>query len=87
MTAFVLDLGSQPAEDILSLSLADANVQPIAERLDILDIPIVVCPVTEQTDRRTAQFQDAPIQAHPQIGRRVLGNDLSIPHETNPVTA
>jgi hypothetical protein len=86
MTAFALDLRCQPAEDILRLILPDANVQPVPERLDIFYIPILARYMTEKTDRRAAQFKDAPIQPRPQVGRCILCDDFSIFHEPHAVT-
>jgi hypothetical protein len=43
-----LYLGPQAAEDFLSLVLPDADMQPIAKGLDILDILILMRDMTEE---------------------------------------
>ncbi len=63
MTACVSYLGPQPAEDILSPVLPDADVQSIAEGLNVFDILIPARNVTEEIQRRAAQFKYAVIEA------------------------
>ena len=62
MAALASYPGLEPAENILSLILANADVQSIAERLDVFYILILVRHMSEKTDGRAAQLEDSSIQ-------------------------
>ena len=61
------DLRLQPAEDILSLVLTDADMQSVTESLNIFDIPVLVRNTTKKIERRAAQFKNATIELRPQV--------------------
>jgi hypothetical protein len=87
VTACASNLGLEPAQNILSRILPDADVQSISKRLNILHILILMRHVTKHIDRRAAQFKDASVEAGAQVGRRIFGNNPSILHETHTMTA
>ena len=87
MTALASYLGLEPAQNILSLILPDADVQSISESLNIFDIDIFMCNMTKHIDRCAAQRKDAVVQPRPQVGGSVFRNDLSIFHKPYTMTA
>jgi hypothetical protein len=87
VSACASNLGLQPAQNILSLILPDADVQSISERLNVFHVHILVCHMTKNIYRRAAQFKDSSVEARPQIRRRILRDDFSILHESHSMTA
>jgi len=87
LTALASYTRLEPVDDILSLVLPDADVQSIAESLDVFHIFIFVRDMPEKTNGRTAQLKDATREPRPQIGWRIFSNELSIFHEPNAMTA
>jgi hypothetical protein len=87
MTARASNLRLEPAQNILSLSLADADVQAVAEGLHVFYVCIVMCYAAKDVERRAAQFEDPSVEAGAQPGWGVFGDESPIFHKADAMTA